>query len=283
MFRRRLVLRRDLAAQQPGRHGRRQRARQDEGGDHREDDRLGQRQEQVAGNAAELKQRQPDDADAQRGYEGRHDDLVGRVDDRGLQPLWLPPASASSRWVLMFSIITVASSTRMPTASARPPSVMTLMVWPSQDSTRIEVRMESGMEVATIRVERQLPTNSRTAMPARTRRGHHLLHHVLDRGAHEAGGVVERRDRDAGRQRLEQLRQLGPHAADDGQRRGVAGLQDLEQDRLLALHQHDVLLRRTAAMDVGHVAQIDDGVADLLDRQVVEGVDRERRRIGLRP
>ena len=82
-------------------------------------------------------------------------------------PLWLPPASASSRWVLMFSIMTVASSTRMPTASARPPSVMTLMAWPSQDSTRIELRIDSGMEVATIRVERQLPTNSRTAMPAR--------------------------------------------------------------------------------------------------------------------
>ena len=44
---------------------------------------------------------------------------------------------------------------------------MTLMVWPSQDSTRIELRIESGMDVATIRVERQLPTNSRTAMPAR--------------------------------------------------------------------------------------------------------------------
>jgi len=34
-----------------------------------------------------------------------------------------PPAfSAISRWVLMFSIITVASSTRMPTASASPPA-----------------------------------------------------------------------------------------------------------------------------------------------------------------
>ncbi len=35
---------------------------------------------------------------------------------------------AMLRWV--FSISTVASSTRMPTASARPPSVITLMVWP---------------------------------------------------------------------------------------------------------------------------------------------------------
>ena len=57
-------LRRHLTAQQPGRHGRRQGAGQDERGDHREDDRLRERQEQVAGNAAELEQRQPDDADA---------------------------------------------------------------------------------------------------------------------------------------------------------------------------------------------------------------------------
>jgi hypothetical protein len=36
-----------------------------------------------------------------------------------------------SRLRLMFSISTVASSTRMPTASARPPRVMMLMVSPS--------------------------------------------------------------------------------------------------------------------------------------------------------
>ena len=32
----------------------------------------------------------------------------------------------------------------------------------------MELRIESGMEVATMRVDRQLPTNSRTASPART-------------------------------------------------------------------------------------------------------------------
>ena len=67
----------------------------------------------------------------------------------------------------MFSIITVASSTRMPTASARPPRVMTLMVWPSQDRASTEHRMESGIEVATISVERHEPRNSSTVMPVR--------------------------------------------------------------------------------------------------------------------
>ncbi len=47
----------------------------------------------------------------------------------------------------MFSISTVASSTRMPTASASPPSVITLSVWPSAQSTTIEPRIDSGMEI----------------------------------------------------------------------------------------------------------------------------------------
>ena len=66
----------------------------------------------------------------------------------------------------MFSIITVASSTRMPTASARPPSVMTLMSCPMADSAMTDDRMDSGIDAATISVERQLPTKTSTAMPA---------------------------------------------------------------------------------------------------------------------
>ena len=61
----------------------------------------------------------------------------------------------------MFSISTVASSTRMPTASDRPPRVMTLSVSPSQLRTMMETRMESGMEMMTMRVLRQLPRKRR--------------------------------------------------------------------------------------------------------------------------
>jgi hypothetical protein len=61
------------------------------------------------------------------------------------------------RW--MFSIATVASSTRMPTASARPPSVITLSVSPSAHSTMVENRIDSGIEITTVSVERQLPRN----------------------------------------------------------------------------------------------------------------------------
>ena len=61
----------------------------------------------------------------------------------------------------IFSISTVASSTRIPTASARPPRVMMFMVWPRALSVMTEHRIERGMEMAMISVLRQLPRNSR--------------------------------------------------------------------------------------------------------------------------
>ena len=70
-------------------------------------------------------------------------------------------ALPSSRLRLMFSISTVASSTRMPTASASPPSVMMLIVSPSADRMMSDIRIESGIETAMISVLRQLPRKSR--------------------------------------------------------------------------------------------------------------------------
>ncbi len=62
-------------------------------------------------------------------------------------------------------MVTVASSTRMPTASARPPSVMMLIVSCRKLSTITEVRMESGMEMAMMSVLRQLPRKIRIIRP----------------------------------------------------------------------------------------------------------------------
>ncbi len=66
-----------------------------------------------------------------------------------------------SRCQLMFSIVTVASSTRMPTASANPPKVIMLRVSPRAHSVAIEPRTESGIDVAMINVERKLPRKSK--------------------------------------------------------------------------------------------------------------------------
>ena len=61
----------------------------------------------------------------------------------------------------MFSIVTVASSTRMPTASARPPSVMMLSVSPSAARIATEPSTDSGIDVTMMMVERQLPRKIR--------------------------------------------------------------------------------------------------------------------------
>ena len=58
-------------------------------------------------------------------------------------------------------MVTVASSTRMPTASARPPRVMRLMVSPSALRAMIEDKIDKGIEMAMMRVLRQLPRNRR--------------------------------------------------------------------------------------------------------------------------
>ena len=66
-------------------------------------------------------------------------------------------------WAMLrctFSISTVASSTKMPTARDIPPSVITLSVWPSADRTMIETKIESGIETRTMSVLRQLPRKS---------------------------------------------------------------------------------------------------------------------------
>ncbi len=65
----------------------------------------------------------------------------------------------------MFSMVTVPSSTRMPTASAKPPSVITLIVCPSSDSAATENRMARGIEIMMMIVERHEPRNTRIIRP----------------------------------------------------------------------------------------------------------------------
>ena len=113
----------------------------------------------------------------------------------------------------MFSIVTVASSTRMPTASARPPSVMMLMVWPRKLSTMTEVRIDSGIDTAMISVLRQLPRNSRIIRRGEAGGDDRLADDAADGGLDENRLVGERLDLQLRRQRL-----LPPAAAWRGRR-----------------------------------------------------------------
>ena len=101
----------------------------------------------------------------------------------------------------MFSISTVASSTRMPTASARPPSVMMLIVSPSALSTMIEQRIDSGIDMAMISVLRQLPRKTRIISAVRQAAITASRRTPLDRRAHEHRLVGQRLDLELRRQR----------------------------------------------------------------------------------
>src|SRR5437867_7442050 len=125
-----------------------------------------------------------------------------------------------SRLRLMFSTSTVASSTRMPTASASPPSVMMLMVSPSR------LRVMNGRQDR----ERDGHRDDEGAPPAseeeqdhhggETGGDHRLPDHPANGRPHEDGLVGERLDLD--------LRRKGRHHA--GQARADPG-RDVERGR----------------------------------------------------
>src|SRR5580704_9948539 len=82
--------------------------------------------------------------------------------------IWAAPSRIASRvgfcspmWRWTFSIVTVASSTSRPTASANPPRLMMLMVWPRALRTAMEAKMDNGIEIAMITVLRQSPKKTR--------------------------------------------------------------------------------------------------------------------------
>ena len=99
-----------------------------------------------------------------------------------------------SKLRLMFSTSTVASSTRIPTASASPPSVMMLIVSPSALKTISEVKIESGIDTAMMIVLRQLPRKQQNHQARKPRRDGSFANHALDRRAHKQRLVRHRMD-----------------------------------------------------------------------------------------
>ena len=70
-----------------------------------------------------------------------------------------------ARCVWMFSMATVASSTRIPTARARPPSVMMLMVCPAPHKATSAASSANGIVTTTIAELRQSRRNTNTMRP----------------------------------------------------------------------------------------------------------------------
>src|SRR6266851_4394862 len=127
-----------LSPQQVLGHSRNDRPGKDIRGQHRENHRLSKRHEEVSRDAGQQEHRSKSNTTPSKSFSG-----------------------SASRFRLMFSTSTVASSTRMPTAKASPPRVMMLIVCPSTLRTMMDVRIAKGIEVAMISVLRQLPRKTR--------------------------------------------------------------------------------------------------------------------------
>ena len=148
------------------------------------------------------------------------------------------------RW--MFSISTVASSTRMPTASAMPPSVMMLSDWPSAHRTMIDDQdrqrdRDGDDERAPPRAEEQQDHQRRQPGGDGP-----FLEHAFDGGPHEHRLVEEQLDLQLGRQLGLDAGQGGADAVDHVEGGGPFALEDGHQHRPPAVAADDVGLHRVA-------------------------------------
>ena len=132
-----------------------ERERQQQAGNQRKAYRKRQRREQILRHSLQQEDRHKDDTNAHRRQHRRDADLPGAIDDRGTSGSFWPTCRS------MFSITTVPLSTRMPTASAKPPSVIVLSVSPPTYMASIAVMIAMGIVARMISVRRQLPRKSR--------------------------------------------------------------------------------------------------------------------------
>ena len=165
---------------------------------------------------------------------------------------------ARLRW--MFSISTVASSTRMPTASASPPSVMMFSVWPRAQSATIATRIDSGMLIVTISVLRHEPRNSRISSPVSDAAISALDQHAVDRRLDEARLVVSSSIFIPSGMAAWIVGSSRVHLVGDVERGAVAVLQHRQQHAAPAVLADDLRLHGEAVVHLRDVAD-EDGLA----------------------
>ena len=247
------------------RHRRHERVGEDVGGDHREDDRHRQRPEEIAGDPAQREQRHEGDADAEQRDRRRRHDLLRAVGDGGQNIL---------AKLLHMTVDVLDRDSRVVDQDAdrerRPPSVITLMVWPSTDSAVNELSTASGIETVMIRVERQLPRKTRIIKPVSAAAIRPSRTTVVTEDLTKPDWSPTNVSVHARRKRRLDRRQARLDAGDDVERRRRADLENRHQHAFAAVELNDVGLRRRAVVDVGDVAHEDDRAVDHFDRKIVE-------------
>ena len=169
-----------LGRQQEAREARHHGERQHVGGQHAEHDGDGERDEQEARHAEQQHDREEHDADRQRRDGQRLDHLVAAVEDRHASAAC--PATGCGG---CSRSSTVALSTSRPIASARPPSVIRLIVLPVRNRPTMPAKIDSGIDVRDDHRVAPAAQEHQDHQRDQDRRDDRLADHVLHRGAHE--------------------------------------------------------------------------------------------------
>jgi len=247
-------------------HGKRgnQGAGEDVGGDHGEHDGLGQRNEKVTGDAAEKKHRHKDDADTKGGNEGGDGDLGGTVENGFTLGVTFLEVTLD---IFDGDGGVVDQDTDGQSETSEGHDVDGL-VKKAEDDDRGENR------------ERNRNRDDEGAAPASQEDENHdageaggndrFTDHAADGGADKDGLVGERVNFELGRESLGNAWKQGANAFDDIESGGVTGFENTEKHTTIAVLAGDVGLGSKAVADVGNVAQIDGGVTDDFNGEVVE-------------
>src|SRR5712664_1167338 len=259
--------------QQVHRERRHQGPGQHVGGEHREDDRFGQRHEEVAGHPTQEEHGQEHDADAEGGHQRGHRDLSRAVEDR------LPVAVAALAMAL--DVLdgdggVVHQDPHREGEAAQGHDIDRLAEHAerdhrAEDRERDGYRDDDGAAPA--------PQEDQDHHRGEAGRDHRLADHPAHRGLHEDRLVGEQLDlqrRGQGRDHPGQEVADPLHHVDGG--RG-AGLEDGDQGAAAPVLADDVRLGGEAVAHVGHVPDIDGRVADHLDREIVQLRDGPRARV----
>ncbi|ARF90813.1 putative autotransporter protein [Burkholderia cenocepacia] len=264
-----------FGAHQRHRKRRHQRAREEVRRDHREDHGFGERHEQIARDTREQEHWHEHDADRQRRHEGRHRDFARAGEDRFVE--------RRAELEMMCDVLDRDGRVVDENADREREPAQRHDVDGLPEHGQREQRREHRERNRDRDDQRRAPAaeEQQDHQRGQARGDQRFAHDALDRRLHEHGLIVERRDAQRVRQPGRDLRQHRLHLVDDRQRRCAAGLLDRQQRRALAVHPHDVGLRRVAVANVRDVAHVHDVAADRLHRQVVQRGDRLRAAVHL--
>ena len=180
------------------------------------------------------------------------------------------PSSTASRkacvpmWRWMFSIVTVASSTRMPMAERKAAKRHHVQRVAHEAGQASELKMESGIETAMISVDRHEPRNRRIIMPVRQAAMTASRSTPANGGAHEDGLIEELLDltMPGGAAARRRGQNVVLDFVDDIKGGNGAGLHDGQQHRRLAVRPNCILLYRGTIAHMADVADIHGGAID---------------------